>query len=151
MNGTASASALTVGQWTVRPEVNRLVRGDESVTIQPLSMDILVYLAERPGVVVTPQELLDTFWERRVVGDDAVHRRVADLRRHLGDDARHPRYIETIPKRGYRLVASVTDGAAPDLPAPVAAAKRGRRILILAGPRLGCRTSQRSGACKKSH
>ena len=74
-------------------------------------MDILVYLARRAGAVVTAQELLDTFWQRRFVGDDAVHRRIADIRRHLGDDSRNPRYILTVPKRGYRLIADV--GPAP--------------------------------------
>lgn len=70
-------------------------------------MDILMYLAGRPGEVVTTQELLDTFWQRRIVGDDAVHRRIADLRRHLGDNSKNPSYIRTIPKRGYQLIAAV--------------------------------------------
>jgi hypothetical protein len=57
--------------------------------------------------VVSSEELIDHFWKNRVVGDDAVHRRIADLRKKLGDDTRHPTYISTISKRGYRLVAPV--------------------------------------------
>jgi len=126
LKGKAPAPGLTLGHWTVRPDTNQLVQDDESVSIQPLSMDILVYLMRRAGTVVTPQELLDTYWVNRVVGDDAVHRRIADLRRHLGDDARNPRYIQTIPKRGYRLVAPVSGLEEPAAPSPPAAPARSR-------------------------
>jgi len=141
LKGTAPARDLTIGEWTLQPDTNRLVRGDESVAIQPLSMDILAYLVQRPGVVVTPQELLDAFWEKRVVGDDAVHRRIADLRRHLGDDARKPRYIQTIPKRGYRLVANVSNGAVPAAASPVSLPGRRRRRWLAAGAMLALATA----------
>ncbi len=100
---------FVVGGWTVHPDRNQISGNGIVATLQPLSMDILVYLARREGEVVTAQELLGTFWERRIVGDDAVHRRIADIRRHLGDDSKNPRYILTIPKRGYRLIAKVED------------------------------------------
>ena len=80
---------LTVGGWRIQPEANLIKRDGVEATIQPLSMDILVYLARRAGEVVTAQELLDTFWARRVVGDDAVHRRIADLRRQIGIASRN--------------------------------------------------------------
>lgn len=104
--------AMQVGDWTVHPDTNCLVRDGLSYSVQPLSMDVLLHLAERPGAVVTAQELIDRYWPNRIVGDDAVHRRIADLRKKLGDDARQPTYIDSIPKRGYRLIAdvrSVTD------------------------------------------
>jgi DNA-binding winged helix-turn-helix (wHTH) protein/formylglycine-generating enzyme required for sulfatase activity len=107
------ATELTIGSWTVRPDHNQVFRNGVVATLQPLSMDILVFLARRAGDVVSAQELLDTFWQRRSVGDDAVHRRIADIRRHLGDDSKSPRYILTIPKRGYQLIANV-DWRAPD-------------------------------------
>lgn len=98
---------VKIGDWIVRADSNSLSSDGVTRTIQPLSMDILLYLAERQGTVVPAQELLDAFWANRVVGDDAVHRRIADLRRNLGDDSKNPAYIETLSKRGYRLVADV--------------------------------------------
>lgn len=99
--------AIIVGDWVVIHDRNCVRRGDEERRLQPLSLDILVYLANNAPRVVTSDELIDRFWQGRVVGDDAVHRRIADLRRVLDDDARNPRYIRTISKRGYQLVADV--------------------------------------------
>ncbi|MEZ5560011.1 MAG: SUMF1/EgtB/PvdO family nonheme iron enzyme [Pseudomonadales bacterium] len=103
---------LQIGDWIVRPSVNRIQRGAESRPLQPQSMNVLVYLAGRAGEVVSSEELLTAFWPGRYVGDDAVHRRIADLRKQLGDDARQPRYIQTVQKRGYRLLAEVRSSAA---------------------------------------
>lgn len=103
-----SRRQFRLGAWSIRPETNSIARDGISRSLQPLSMDILLYLAERRGSVVTSQELIDEFWRNRIVGDDAVYRRIADLRRNLDDDAKHPTYIETISKRGYRIVADVS-------------------------------------------
>lgn len=104
-----------LGDWVVRPSLDVIERNGESVSLQPQSMDVLVYLARRAGEVVSNEELLAAIWPGRIVGDDAVHRRIAYLRRQLQDDARQPRYIQTVPKRGYRLIAEV------DAPASVPA------------------------------
>jgi len=103
----AAGAELVVGDWQVFPALNRIARQGRQVPLQNLSMQVLLYLSRRPGAVATYDELLDALWPGRCVAEDAVHRRVADLRRHLQDDARAPRYIETIPKRGYRLIAKV--------------------------------------------
>src|SRR5262245_20308582 len=71
-------------------------------------MDLLVFLANTAGRVVPKDELIDAVWDGRFIADTTLTRAVADLRRALGDDQRSPRYIETIPKRGYRLVAAVS-------------------------------------------
>ena len=81
-------------------------RGDVRV-LEPRHIDVLCALALRPGVVVSVEELLDTCWPGDFYGDNPVHKAVAMLRRALGDDARSPRFIATIRKRGYRLVAHV--------------------------------------------
>jgi len=99
---------INIGDWQVYPARNRIVRKGDVRRIQPLSMNILAYLAARAGDVVGHEELLDAFWRGRIACSDAIHRRIADLRRHLGDDRRHPEYIETVPKRGYRLIADVS-------------------------------------------
>ena len=102
-----SCRDFILGNWHVYPSINRIRQGERVVRIQHLSMQVLVYLAQRPRIVATYDELLDSLWPGRVTSEEAVHRRIADLRRHLEDDSRSPDYIETIPKRGYRLVSNI--------------------------------------------
>jgi DNA-binding winged helix-turn-helix (wHTH) protein len=96
-----------VGPWLAQPARN-LIR-DRTVTrhLEPQVMDLLVFLANTGGRVVSKEELIDAVWDGRFIADTTLTRAVADLRRALGDDQRSPQYIETIPKRGYRLVAMV--------------------------------------------
>ena len=70
-------------------------------------MEVFVRLAEARGAVVSKSELLDTVWPDTIVGEDALTRAIGELRKALGDDARSPRFVETIPKRGYRLVCAL--------------------------------------------
>ena len=70
-------------------------------------MDLLVFLATTAGRVVSKDELIAAVWDGRFISDTTLTRAVADLRRALGDNQRSPQYIETIPKRGYRLIAVV--------------------------------------------
>ena len=79
--------------------------------LEPKAMAVLCQLASRPGVVIKRQELEDTVWADRVVGYDALSNAIIKLRRALGDQARDPRYIETVAKSGYRLIAQVTQSA----------------------------------------
>ncbi len=96
-----------VGDWLVEPQLNRISQGDHAVPLEPRAMEVLAFLAGRPGEVVSTDQLIEAVWNRRFVGDSPVYRIIAELRRVLGDDARQPRYIQTIRKRGYRLVAEV--------------------------------------------
>ena len=76
-------------------------------------MNLLCLLASEPGKVFSKQELFDRVWGLEVVEDVTLSRCVSDLRRALGDDARAPRYIETLPKRGYRLIAGLDSAEEP--------------------------------------
>ena len=98
---------ITVGDWTVEPGLDRLRQGGAEVSLEPRHMDVLMYLAARPGEVVSADELIAEVWQGVVVGDDAVYHCISRLREALGDDSHHPTYIETIAKRGYRLIAPV--------------------------------------------
>lgn len=80
----------------------------EETKVTPRSMDVLKYLAERPGTVVSPTELLENLWQSPIATDHAVHKAIAELRSALHDNAHKPSYIKTIPKRGYTLIAPVT-------------------------------------------
>lgn len=100
-----------LGEWIVRPDVCRIEGPSEQRRLRPMLLDLLVLLAERPGEVVSKDRIFDQLRNNRFVSESTLTRDVAELRRALGDDARHPCYIETIPKRGYRLVADVEAGS----------------------------------------
>ena len=86
----------------------------EERRLQPKCIDVLMCLAARPGQVVTRDEILHAVWGERAVTDEPLTRCVGDLRKALGDSRDAPRYVQTIPKRGYRLIESITPLAAPE-------------------------------------
>lgn len=123
MHMTASADeahpqSFQVGRWDVRPLEGILQAGDDERTLEPRVMQLLVYLAGRAGAVVSADQLLADVWKGPFYGDNPVHKCIAALRRALGDDAAAPSYIETLRRRGYRLIAPVSEPAA----------RRGRRV-----------------------
>ncbi|MEM8942924.1 MAG: tetratricopeptide repeat protein [Pseudomonadota bacterium] len=115
-------SGFVLGEWIVNPLDGRLQCGDEIKRIQPKAMDVLVALAESRETVVEREYLLQQVWGERAVTDEPLTRCIGDLRRALGDQRDAPTYIETIPKRGYRLLmpARQLESAPGDLePIPV--------------------------------
>jgi DNA-binding winged helix-turn-helix (wHTH) protein/Tol biopolymer transport system component len=98
--------------WVVDPTSNELRQGETVVRLQPLHMSLLLRLLRDAGRVVTREQLLTEVWQRRLVNDEVLSRAVADLRHALADHPRTPRYIETLPKVGYRLIAPVASLAA---------------------------------------
>ncbi len=109
------ASDFCVGSWIVRPSLSRIERNDIAVHLTPRAMSVLVYLGAAQGAVVARNELLDAVWPHMTVTGDALAQCIVELRRAFGDDSRHPRIIETIPRVGVRLIAPVAplDVAAP--------------------------------------
>lgn len=103
----AADSAWTVGPWRIDARTGELRHGNESLRVEPKVAEVLVYLAQRAGQVVSRDELLTALWPRVVVGDDALTQSIIKLRKALGDDPKRPTYIETLAKRGYRLIAPV--------------------------------------------
>jgi Tol biopolymer transport system component/DNA-binding winged helix-turn-helix (wHTH) protein len=105
-----------VGEWTVHPSLNRLARAGEKleeVRVEPKVMQVLEVLAETPGQVVTRDTLVARVWPDVFVSEDVLHRAIRELRRVFGDDTANPTYVETIRKRGYRLIAPVRKGGVP--------------------------------------
>jgi DNA-binding winged helix-turn-helix (wHTH) protein len=96
-----------LGKWLVEPSLNKLSRNGKTVQLRPKLMDVLAYLASRPGGVVSREEILESVWSREFIAESALTRTIAELRKTLGDNAGAPRFIETISKRGYRLIARV--------------------------------------------
>ncbi|MGA7178136.1 MAG: winged helix-turn-helix domain-containing protein [Thiobacillaceae bacterium] len=104
---------MRVGGWSVYPGLNEIRRGDEIIRLEPKVMEVLTFLGAHPGEVVSREALLAELWPGMIVGDDSLTQSVIKLRKALGDDPRKPAYIQTIPKRGYRLLVPVSHEDAP--------------------------------------
>ncbi len=105
-----------LGPWTVIPERGLLRQGEVEEHLEPMVMDVLVVLASRQGRVVTRDQLVDAVWAGRATADEAIVAKIAALRNKLQDHSRDPEYIETVPRRGYRLKMPVmlTDVPEPE-------------------------------------
>ena len=138
------ASPFRVAQWEIDPASNRMRLGRKEVRVEPKVMAVLVYLANRPDRVVSRTQLEADVWTGMVVSYDAVTGAIQKLRRVFDDDPAAPRFIETISKKGYRLVAPVTACDSPrQTPADIVAKQSERpvrrltrRQLVLAGTAL---------------
>ena len=117
---------VRVGDWRADRPSGELTGPQGTLRIEPKVMDLLFLLAARPGQVMSRDALMAALWPGVVVGEDSLARTVSKLRQALGDDARAPRFVETIAKRGYRWLAAVeTDG-----PAVPASPGNGRRDVL---------------------
>jgi len=105
-----------LGEWEVEPMRGQLVGPSGTVHVEPKVMEVLVALAGKPGQVVERNELVDEVWAGRAVSDEPLNRCIAKLRRLLDDSRTDPKFIETVPKRGYRLVAPVKSIMPADAP-----------------------------------
>ncbi len=108
-------SSLRIGAWRVDPALDEISKDGNTVKLERRAMQLLLYLAEHAGQVVSVEQLLDQVWAGVVVTPDSVYHAVAALRRMLGDDSHDPTYIANVPRRGYRLVALVTSVDATSL------------------------------------
>jgi TolB-like protein/DNA-binding winged helix-turn-helix (wHTH) protein/Flp pilus assembly protein TadD len=86
-----------------------LWRNGERVPVAPKGFDVLAYLVEHTGRVVTQDEILDAVWSETHVNPEVLRKYILEIRKILGDRHDKPEFIETVPKRGYRFVADVTD------------------------------------------
>lgn len=119
-----------IGVWRVEPGLNTVSNNGTIAHLEPKVMEVLVCLAAQPGDPVSKEQLLRTVWPDTFVSDDVLTRSISELRRVFADDAKDSRFIQTIPKRGYRLIAPVISGnddiEVRSIPTPIA--KAGDRI-----------------------
>ncbi len=99
--------SFMVGDWLVEPTLLRMTRNGEVKKVEPQVMAVLEYLVAHAGQVVTKENLMDTIWKEVIVTENVLTRAISSLRKVLGDDRFNPKYIETISKTGYRLIAKV--------------------------------------------
>ena len=134
MESNSCSGTLRSGEWRAERASGELSGPAGILRLEPKVMDLLFLLASRAGEVTSREAIMAALWPGLVVGDDSLARSVSKLRQALGDDARAPRYVETIAKRGYRWCAPVQwearsageAGAAPGTgAAPLHAVPRG--------------------------
>jgi non-specific serine/threonine protein kinase len=113
-----SDRTLLFGPFRLDQAERRLLRDDEPLALRPKSFDVLAFLAERAGRLVTKRELLDGVWPETFVSDSVLKVCVREIREILGDDPRSPRYIETAHKSGYRFIG-VRAAVAGNRPVPL--------------------------------
>jgi DNA-binding winged helix-turn-helix (wHTH) protein len=114
-------TGFRLSEWLVKPEDGSLTSPTSANRLEPLLMELLVFLCSRAGQVVPKQDVLEAVWGGRFVSDETVKGSFYQLRKALGDNPRRPRFVETLPKRGYRilvepeLLAGVPSSEADDL------------------------------------
>jgi len=110
-------SLFYLGDWQVNPQSNTVQRAGKTKQLEPKAIDVLVHLCLQKGEIVTSDELLDHCWKNIEIGDNPLHKIITQLRKALGDKASEPTYIETIRKRGYRIIAKLEFPLADDITA----------------------------------
>ncbi|ASP47054.1 winged helix-turn-helix domain-containing protein [Cognaticolwellia beringensis] len=100
---------IKFGEYILDVEHSRLLNasGNSEIFIEPKIFELLLLFIERPNAVISRQDMLDQLWAGSVVTDNAINKLIGNLRKLLADDAKKPNYIQTVPKRGYRLVCNV--------------------------------------------
>ena len=101
------------------PANHLLWRNGDRVPLAPKAFDVLAYLVEHAGQLVTQDEILEALWSETYVNPEVLRKYILEIRRALGDRPDNPEFIETVPKRGYRFIAPVLEESAAE---PVVAA-----------------------------
>ena len=107
--GATVNSNFRIGEFLIEPQINSITRAEKTARIEPKVMQVLVRLAEHAGEVVPKEKLIQSVWSDTFVTDDVLTRAISELRKVFEDDAKDSRFIQTIPRSGYRLIAPVSD------------------------------------------
>ena len=119
----APPGPVAFGPFVLDAAEARLSRDGSALALNGRALSVLAALAARPGQLLVKDELLDAVWGHRHVSESVLKNAINTLRGALGDDAQAPRYVETVPRRGYRFIAECRALAAPAAaPAPATAA-----------------------------
>lgn len=131
---TSRVEIFAMEEWTVDPQRHLVSNGETSVHLEPKAVSVLVCLVEHAGSVVSRRTIIDRVWATEFIADSTLTHTVADIRKALGDDSRSPRFIETIPKKGYRLMPEAHGFIAPTAPTKPAAPRP--PMVVIAGGRV---------------
>ena len=103
----AEGSVFCFGPFRLDSEAAELWRGPKRIDLRPKCFDLLRFLVLNRGKLMSRDALLENIWSDVVVSESTLSRTVTEVREALGDDAATPQYIETVPRRGYKFIASV--------------------------------------------
>jgi adenylate cyclase len=96
-----------VGEWLVEPNLNCLTLGSQKTSVEPKVIEVLAFLAEFPGEVLSKEQIIQAVWPDTYVSEEVLRYSISELRKAFKDDAKNPQIIQTIARRGYRLIAPV--------------------------------------------
>ena len=117
-----------LNEWLVQPSLNRATCGSDTVHLEPKIIDVLVYLAGRAGAVVSRDELMSEIWSDTIVLSDSLNRCISQIRTTFQTGCTSAPIIETIRKRGYRLVATIREAEKVEVSLPSPTDARGGNI-----------------------
>jgi adenylate cyclase len=103
-----------VGGWLVELDLNSITSTKKKVSVEPKVMEVLAYLADHPGEVLPKEQIINAVWSGTYVSEEVLRYSISELRKAFDDDAKNPSVIQTIARRGYRLIAEVSGKSAPD-------------------------------------
>jgi DNA-binding winged helix-turn-helix (wHTH) protein len=112
-----------INDWLIQPQINSVEKNGKTWHLEPKVMQVLLHLASHPNEVLSKDRLLEAVWHNTFVGDDVLVRCISEIRYVFGDDPKSSRVIQTIPKGGYRLIATVITENPADLEPAKAAIK----------------------------
>jgi DNA-binding winged helix-turn-helix (wHTH) protein/Tol biopolymer transport system component len=99
---------MQFGEFTLDEKKALLICQEKVITIEPKLFELLLLFVNQQNTIISRQDILEHLWAGSLVTDNAINKLVANLRKVLADDPKNPRYIQTVPKRGYRLICKVT-------------------------------------------
>src|SRR5262249_47686794 len=118
----AARPVIVFGPFSMDLAGQRLWRDGRSIRLRPKTWDVLRYLGEHPGVLLTKEAIHAEIWRGTAVSDDTLTHSIGELRRALGDATRTPKFIETVHGRGFRFIGDLGAEAPSELEdAPVEA------------------------------
>ncbi len=106
-NTTSITTPFYVDKWLIDPSANQIKNGEKEIKLEPKVMAVLICLAQNPGEVIDRKDIEETAWAGLVVGYGSLASAIIKLRKAFGDDTKKRCYIETVSKKGYRLIATV--------------------------------------------
>jgi len=98
---------IKVGDFLLDQQLSTLKKNEVEIVIDPKLLELLLLFCQSPNRIISREEILEKLWQNSIVTDNAINKMVGNLRKLLLDDPKAPQYIQTVPKRGYRLICSV--------------------------------------------
>ncbi len=109
MRGQHSSSLkYRFGKFCLDESCELLLRGRKEIALRPKTYSVLVYLLENPGRLVSKAELMGVVWGGRSVEEGVLNQSITEIRQALGDNRKHPRFIRTVSRKGYRFIAAIS-------------------------------------------